>query len=63
MKLALAQRTIQSKTFQDWRGATRKAVADLKDTAQAEAVLQLMLTEVATMRAEYPRPVKGTVTQ
>ncbi|MCX7002756.1 MAG: hypothetical protein NTV22_05710 [bacterium] len=63
MKLALAQRTIQSKPFQDWRTATRKTVADLKDAAPEDAVLQLMLTEVAAMRAEYPRPVKGTVAQ
>lgn len=58
MRLALAQRTIQSKTFQDWRAATRKAVADLKDIAPADDVLQLMITEVSTMRAEV-RPVKS----
>ncbi len=63
MKLALAQRTIQSKLFQDWRAATRKAVADLKDTAPAGDVLKFMLTEVAAMRAEYPRPAKDTVAQ
>ncbi len=53
MKLATAQKTIQAKPFQAWRDATRKTVADLRDTAQADEVLQLMATEIAAMRAEH----------
>ncbi len=58
MKVDTALKLSQSKAFQDWRVATRKAVADMTDTAPAPDVLALMRAEVNAMREDHQPPAR-----
>lgn len=56
MKIYTALKLTQSKSFQEWRAATRKAVVDMTDTAPVPDVLAIMRAEVNAMRTEQQPP-------